>query len=141
MKRQNKTTISKTVKPAWHTVDVSGKTLGRIATEISKLLIGKHKVDYSPNVNFGDKVVVTNSDKITVTGKKMKDKIYYRYTGYPGGIKSRTLEQAMKKDSTMVIRNAVKGMLPKNKLQKQRLKNLYIYKTSEHPHKGQLEKK
>ena len=132
------TPSQKNIVAGWHVVDANGKILGKLATDVSTLLTGKHKAIYTPNINVGDKVVVINSGKITVSKNKLKDKIYYRHTGYPGGIKSEKLEGLLKKDSTKVIRLAVKGMLPKNKLRKHRLANLYIYKGTEHPHSGQI---
>ena len=122
----------------WHLIDVEGKVLGRVATDISKLLIGKHKATYTPNINVGDNVVVINAEKIAVTGKKLKNKKYHRYTGYPGGIKTETLEHLLERKPTEVIRKAVFGMLPKNKLRKKRIANLHIYKGPEHPHQGQI---
>lgn len=128
---------NKDVKREWTFIDASGKVLGKLASEVAKRLIGKHRVEYVSNQNYGDKVVVTNASKIAVTGNKMKNKTYFKHTGFPGGIKSQTLEELMDKDSTQVVRLAVKGMLPQNKLTKERMANLYIYKGSEHPHKAQ----
>ena len=125
-------------QPDWHLVDAEGKILGKVAVEISALLIGKHKPTFTPNMNMGDKVVVINAEKFNVTSDKFKSKIYYRVTGYPGGIKSETLEKLLVRRPTEAVRRAVKGMLPKNKLQKERLNNLHIYKGPEHPHKAQL---
>ena len=118
----------------WHLIDAKDEILGRLATEIAQLLIGKHKVEYAPNAELGDKVIVTNAKDIKVTGKKLDDKIYHHYTGYPGGIKSKTLGQLMKDQPTEAIKKAVFGMLPKNKLRKERIKNLFIYEGTEHPH-------
>lgn len=109
--------------------------MGRLATEIVKFLSGKNKVNYTPNIDGGDFVVVTNSDKVVVTGNKTKDKIYYHFTGYPGGIKDISFEKQMEKDSSKVIETAVKGMLPKNKLSRQMMTRLLIYKNEEHNHK------
>ena len=100
--------------------------------------MGKDKSTYTRNMNVGDCVVVVNAEKVAVTGKKLEDKIYYRHTGYPGGLRSATLGEVMAKYPDRAIRQAVKGMLPKNKLQKVRLANLYIYKGIEHPHMGQV---
>jgi len=114
--------------------------LGRVATEIAKLLMGKDEATYTPGVMSGNKVVVTNSAKIAVTGNKMADKTYFRHTRYPGGIKQATLEEVMAKDPTKPLRMAVKGMLPKNKLQKRYMANLHIYAGEEHPHTAQENK-
>lgn len=119
----------------YYQVDARGKVLGRLATEIVKFLSGKNKVNYTPNIDGGDFVVVTNSDKVVVTGNKTKDKIYYHFTGYPGGIKDISFEKQMEKDSRKVIEIAVKGMLPKNKLSRQMMTRLLIYKNEEHNHK------
>lgn len=119
----------------YYQVDARGKVLGRLATEVVKFLSGKNKVNYTPNIDGGDFVVVTNSDKVVVTGNKTKDKIYYHFTGYPGGIKDISFEKQMEKDSRKVIETAVKGMLPKNKLSRQMMTRLLIYKNEEHNHK------
>ena len=109
-------------------IDATNKVLGRLASKIAILLQGKHKPNFVPYLNTGDKVIVTNTDKMKITGKKLKKKVYYRHSGYPGGLKKITLEELMKKDSREVLRKAVWGMLPKNKLRKQRIKNLKLYK-------------
>ncbi|MCD6528662.1 50S ribosomal protein L13 [bacterium] len=109
-------------------IDATNKVLGRLASKIAILLQGKHKPNFVPYLNTGDKVIVTNTDKIKITGKKLKKKVYYRHSGYPGGLKKITLEELMKRDSREVLRKAVWGMLPKNKLRKQRIKNLKLYK-------------
>jgi large subunit ribosomal protein L13 len=134
-----KTTVftNEKVDRRWSFVDASDQVLGKVAADVAAKLIGKHRVEYTLNQNYGDKVVVTNAAKIAVTGNKMKTKVYRRYTGFPGGLRSRTLEEVMKKDPTEALRLAVKGMLPKNKLAKERLADLYIYAGSEHPHKAQ----
>ncbi|MEF3691484.1 MAG: 50S ribosomal protein L13 [Candidatus Moraniibacteriota bacterium] len=119
----------------YYQIDARGKVLGRLSTEIVKFLSGKNKVSYTPNIDGGDFVVVINSDKVVVTGNKTKDKIYYRFTGYPGGIKDINFEKQMEKDSRKVIEIAVKGMLPKNKLSRQMMTRLLIYKNEEHNHK------
>ncbi|MFA6981810.1 MAG: 50S ribosomal protein L13 [Patescibacteria group bacterium] len=134
-----KTTIlsNDKVEIRWTFVDASNKVLGKLAADVSAKLIGKHRVEYAANQNYGDKVVVTNAAKIAVTGNKMKEKLYIHHTGFPKGLRTRTLEELMKKDPTEALRLAIKGMLPKNKLSKERLANLYIYAGSEHPHKAQ----
>lgn len=125
------------VEQSWHLIDADGQTLGRLATQVARLLTGKDKPTYSPHVVAGDVVVVINSKKIQVTGQKLTDKIYYHHTGYPGGIREISLADQLKKDPNEVIIHAVAGMLPKNKLQAQMLKNLKVYATSEHPHEAQ----
>lgn len=114
-----------------HTIDATDKILGRLAVEIANLLRGKHKPDFVPYLNKGDDVVVINTDKIKVTGQKLKKKIYYRHSGYPGGIKQINLEEFLKKDSREVIKKAVYGMLPKNKLRDKVIKKLKLYKKEE----------
>jgi large subunit ribosomal protein L13 len=125
------------VKRDWYIVDAAGKTLGRLATQIAKILMGKHKVTYTPHVDNGDFVVVINADKIHVTGKKLDKKIYYRHTGYFGHLKEETLRQKLERKPEEVLFLAVRGMLPKNKLRKRMLKRLKIYAGNEHPHKAQ----
>lgn len=114
-----------------HTIDAADKILGRLAVEIANLLRGKHKSDFVPYLNKGDDVIVINTDKIRVTGQKLKKKIYYHHSGYPGGIKQINLEEFLKKDSREVIRKAVYGMLPKNKLRDKVIKKLKLYKKEE----------
>lgn len=121
----------------WHLVDASEAPLGRIATVIAMHLTGKNKPSYTSHIDCGDFVVVINSDKLVVTGNKVLDKKYYRHTGFPGGIKELTLAAKIEKDSTSVIHAAVKGMLPKNKLQAERLKRLRIYTGAEHEQTAQ----
>jgi large subunit ribosomal protein L13 len=128
------------IKRNWWVVDASGKILGRLATKIAYILMGKHKRDYTPYIDNGDFVVVINAEKIMVTGKKLEDKIYYHHTGYLGHLKSDTLGGLLEKHPERVIMLAVKRMLPKNKLQKKRLKRLKIYAGPEHPHSAQLPK-
>lgn len=119
----------------YHLFDAEGKVLGRLATTLARLLIGKHKVNYAPHIDAGDFVVVINADGIVVTGNKPEKKIYHRFSGYPGGITSITLENQLKKDSRKVIWQAVYNMLPKNALRKKMLTRLLIYKKAEHKHK------
>jgi large subunit ribosomal protein L13 len=116
-------------------IDAQGKVLGRLATKVAAVLGGKNKVDYVPNVDGGDVVVVTNASQIVVTGRKMKDKKYHRFSGYPGGISSRTFEEQSKINPKEIIRDAVYGMLPKNKLRKGMMKRLKIYLDEKHSHK------
>ena len=121
----------------WLIVDAKDQRLGRLATRIADNLRGKTKPVYTPHIDTGDFVVVINASRIAVTGRKMDNKIYYRHTGYPGGLKQRTLAEMMKKKPEEVIRLAVKGMLPKNKLGRAQLKKLKIYAGPEHPHAAQ----
>ncbi len=125
------------VEQAWWVVDVEGKTLGRVATQIATILRGKHKPIYTPNVDTGDYVVVINAGKIHATGKKLDQKIYYRHSGYPGGLKERTLREQLDRFPDRPITAAVKGMLPKSKLGRAMLKKLKVYSGSEHPHAAQ----
>jgi len=125
------------VQREWYLVDATGKTLGRLASEIAKILMGKHKPTYTPHVDGGDFVVVVNAEKIHATGKKLDKKIYYRHTGYPGGLKETTLREMLQKKPEEVIKLAVRGMLPKNKLRDRRMKRLKVYAGPEHPHKAQ----
>ncbi|RUM43570.1 MAG: 50S ribosomal protein L13 [Desulfurobacterium sp.] len=125
------------VQREWYVVDATGKTLGRLASEIAKILIGKHKPNYTPHVDNGDFVIVVNAEKIHVTGKKLEKKIYYKHTGYMGHLKETTLKEMLQKKPEEVIRLAVRGMLPKNKLRKRRMKRLKVYAGPEHPHAAQ----
>jgi len=129
------------VTRSWYLIDASEAPLGRMCTKIATLLTGKGKPMFTHNIDCGDYVIVTNSDNLVVTGNKLEDKIYYRHSQYPGSLKETTLAEKMAKDSTEVIRLAVKGMLPKNKLMDGRLKRLKIYAGSEHEHDAQKPKK
>lgn len=126
-----------TVQRDWYLVDASNLVLGRMASELAKRLMGKHKPEYTPHVDTGDYIVVVNADKLRVTGRKLQQKQYYSHTGYPGGIKSINLADLMEKDSTQVIELAVKRMLPKNRLGRAMLKKLKIYAGGEHEHQAQ----
>jgi len=121
----------------WYLVNGEGKVLGRLATELANVLRGKNKPTFTPHVDTGDFVVVINAEKVVLTGKKMKDKIYYHYTGYPGGIKEVNAEKLLVKKPTELLRMAVKGMLPKNSLGRQMLRKLKIYAGPDHPHEAQ----
>ena len=134
-----KTYITKAsdIKREWHIIDASDKILGRLATQVASLLMGKHKPIFSRNMDTGDFVVVTNADKIRVTGNKAKQKLYYRHSGYPGGLKSISLEKMMQTHPTRVIEYAVKGMLPHNRLGASMLKKLRVYVGDTHPHLAQ----
>jgi len=121
----------------WVVIDAEGKTLGRLATQIADLLRGKRKRTYTPHVDVGDFVVVVNAEKIAVTGNKLEQKRYWRHSGYPGGIRSRTLAEQLERRPEDVIRKAVKGMLPRNRLARAQLRKLKIYAGPEHPHAAQ----
>jgi len=121
----------------WYLIDAEGKVLGRLASKIARRLRGKHKPIYTPHVDTGDFIVVVNAGKVSLTGKKLTDKIYYHHTGYPGGIKSQAAGKLLKEKPERLLRMAVKGMLPKNSLGRQMLKKLKIYSGSEHPHEAQ----
>jgi large subunit ribosomal protein L13 len=121
----------------WLIVDAEGKTLGRLATQIAERLRGKNKPQFAPHVDIGDFVVVVNAEKIAVTGKKLEQKIYYKHSGYPGGLRERTLKEQLNRQPTEVLRKAVKGMLPRNRLGRQQLTKLKIYAGPEHPHDAQ----
>ena len=125
------------VEQKWYLIDAKGMNLGRLSTKIAELLMGKHKPTYSPNVVTGDVVVVINCAKIKVTGNKLIDKKYYRHSGYPGGIKEVSLKDLLQKYPNRVIEHSVAGMLPKNKLKAEMLKNLKVYATEEHKHTAQ----
>ena len=129
-----------TVEKDWLVVDASNKVLGRFASEVARLVKGKHKAYYTPNVDCGDHVVIINSDKIRLTGKKWADKEYIRHTGYPGGQRIQSPKELKAKSSTLIIENAVRGMLPKSRLGRQLFKNLHIYEGAEHPHEAQKPK-
>jgi large subunit ribosomal protein L13 len=124
----------------WYVVDAEGKTLGRLATQIADALRGKRKPEYTPHVDTGDFIVVVNAEKIRVTGDKLAQKTYWRHSGYPGGIKSRTLGEMLERRPEEVIRKAVKGMLPRNRLARQQLTKLKVYAGPDHPHAAQQPK-
>lgn len=121
----------------WHFFDATGLVLGNLAVQISNKLSGKDKSIFTPNINTGDKVVVTNASKIVVTGSKETKKEYIHYTGYPGGLRTESLKHLFERRPNEVIKRAIKGMLPNNKLRKERMTNLYIYEGAEHPHQAQ----
>lgn len=126
------------LNPAWHVIDADGQTLGRISSRIATLLQGKHKPIYVAHLNTGDYVVVINAEKVRVTGRKLEQKVYYRHSGYPGGLKEQTLGKLMEKTPTRAITHAVKGMLPKNAMGRRMLSRLKVYAGGEHPHQAQL---
>ena len=125
------------IKREWWVIDASSMPLGKLAVVIADKLMGKSKVTYTPHIDNGDYVVVTNAKNLVVTGNKMVDKKYYRHSGYPGGIKELKLEEVIEKDASRAIRDAVKGMLPKNKLAAERLKRLRVFDGAEHAHVAQ----
>ncbi len=131
---------NETAKREWLLVDATDKTLGRLATRIATVLRGKHKPEFTPNADTGDYVVVINAEKIRVTGNKIKDKIYYRHTGWVGGIKSQTLGQMLEKHPERAIEKAVKGMLPKGPLGYAQFRKLKVYVGDQHPHTAQQPK-
>ena len=125
------------VERQWWVVDAEGQTLGRLASRIALVLRGKHKPIYTPHIDTGDYVIVINADKVATTGKKIDEKIYYRHSGYPGGLRERTLREQLDKAPTEPIRLAVKGMLPKNKLGRQMIEKLKVYAGPDHTHAAQ----
>ena len=135
----NKTYVTKPseVERQWFVVDAEGQTLGRLASEIATVLRGKHKAIYSPSVDCGDYVIVVNAEKIAVTGRRLDQKVYYRHSGYMGGLTEITLREQLERHPTRVIESAVKGMLPKNSLGRKMIKKLKVYAGPEHPHEAQ----
>jgi large subunit ribosomal protein L13 len=125
------------VNRSWFVVDLDGKVLGRAASEIARVLRGKHKPIYTPSVDTGDFVIVVNAEKLKLTGNKLADKQYYHHTGYPGGIRSITAAKLLEKKPEELVKKAVKGMLPKNKLGRQMFSKLKVYAGSDHPHAAQ----
>jgi len=125
------------IERTWYVVDAEGKTLGRLATEIARILRGKHKPIYTPHVDTGDYVIVINADKVRVTGNRLDQKMYYRHSGYMGGLKTVSLRRMLETHPERVIEHAVKGMLPKNRLGRQMYKKLKVYASPEHPHQAQ----
>jgi large subunit ribosomal protein L13 len=121
----------------WYVVDASGQTLGRLASEVARIVRGKHKPIYSPSVDVGDFVIVINAEKIYVTGRKLDQKVYYRHSGYPGGLKEVSLRRMLEEHPTRVIEHAVRGMLPKNRLGRRMIGKLKVYAGSDHPHQAQ----
>lgn len=125
------------IERKWYVVDAQGKTLGRLASEIAKILRGKHKPSFVPNLDVGDYVIVLNCEKIHVTGRRLDQKLYWRHTGYPGGIRNLTLREQLQKHPERVIQSAVKGMLPKGPLGRDMMRKLKVYAGTEHPHEAQ----
>lgn len=138
MKQVTTATKVSEISRQWHLVDAKGKALGRIATEIAQLLIGKNKSYYVPNLDCGDHVVVINADKVEISGNKEKNKKYTNFSGYPGGLRVRTYEEVKKQGVEEIVRHAVAGMLPKNKLRSDRMTRIYISKDAEHKYADKL---
>ncbi len=133
----NKATVDK----GWVVVDADSKVLGRLASDVAKIIRGKHKPGYTPHVDCGDNVIVINADKVRLTGQKWTDKVYVRHTGYPGGQRHETPKEVMdKKSSTILVEKAVRGMLPKTRLGRELFKSLHVYEGAEHPHEAQKPK-
>ncbi|NLU35887.1 MAG: 50S ribosomal protein L13 [Clostridiales bacterium] len=128
---------SETVERKWYVVDAKGKTLGRLASEVAKILRGKHKPTFTPHVDTGDFVIVINAEQVEVTGKKAEKKLYRWHSGYPGGLKERTFNEMIEKKPTEVVYRAVKGMLPKNRLGRKMIKKLKVYAGPDHKHEAQ----
>ena len=129
-----------TVRRDWYVVDATGKTLGRLASELAHRLRGKHKASYTPHVDTGDYIIVLNAGKVAVTGRKLKDKLYHHHTGYMGGLKTTNLEKLLQKHPQRAIEFAVKGMLPKNPLGRKMFKKLHVFGGGQHPHAAQQPK-
>ncbi|MBO3700325.1 50S ribosomal protein L13 [Roseivirga sp. E12] len=135
---KTKSTNNATADKQWVLVDAANsKALGRLASEVAKMIRGKHKPGYTPHVDCGDNVIVINCDKVKLTGKKWTDRVYLSYTGYPGGQKATTPRQLKDKSSTLLVERAVRGMLPKSRLGRSLFNNLYVYEGAEHPHEAQ----
>lgn len=132
---------AKDITREWHVVDADGQILGRMASQVAKILIGKHKPSYTPHLDTGDYVIVINAARVRVSGKKAKQKIYYRHSGYPGGLRSQTFQELFDTHPTRVIEIAVKGMLPKNRLGRAMFKKLRVYPENDHPHHIQTDAK
>lgn len=122
----------------WHVIDAADRRIGRVATEVATLLRGKHKPQFSPATNMGDYVIVINAAKITASGKKLEQKKYYRHSGYPGGLKERTLQEMLDRFPERVVEQAVRGMLPKNRMGREQFKQLRVYAGADHPHESQI---
>jgi large subunit ribosomal protein L13 len=137
---KTKSANAATVEKNWVVVDAQAAVLGRFASEVAKILRGKHKPYYTPHVDCGDNVIVINADKVRLTGRKMDEKVYVRHTGYPGGQRISTPKLLKQKSASILVEKAVRGMLPKNRLGRQLYRNLYVYNGSEHPHAAQQPK-
>ena len=126
-----------TVNRNWYVIDAENLPLGRVATKAANLLRGKHKVTFTPHIDCGDYVIIVNADKVALTGNKLDDKLYYRHSGYPGGLKSRTAKRMLELQPQKVLEKSIRGMLPKNRLGEDMYRKLYVYAGSEHPHQAQ----
>ena len=140
MKIKTYTPKPEDIQREWFVIDAKDQTLGRLATQVAVLLRGKHKPIFSPHMDVGDYVIVINADKIRVTGRKLDQKMYYRHSGYPGGLRQRTLREQLQRFPERVIEAAVRGMLPKNKLGRKMFKKLKVYAGEQHPHEAQKPK-
>ncbi len=129
---------AKEIETTWHVVDAEGRILGRLASEVAQLLRGKHRPTFSPHLDNGDHVIIVNAGKVKVTGKKTQQKVYYRHSGYPGGLKETLLARMLETRPERVVQLAVKGMLPHNRLSRQLLRHLKVYGGPEHPHEAQV---
>ncbi|HHW38687.1 MAG TPA: 50S ribosomal protein L13 [Bacillales bacterium] len=125
------------IQRKWLVIDAEGQTLGRLSSEVASILRGKHKPTFTPHVDTGDHVIIINAEKIQLTGNKLENKVYYRHSGHPGGLKSRTAKEMIETRPEQMLEGAIKGMLPKNTLGRQMFKKLNVYKGSEHPHQAQ----
>ncbi len=128
---------AQTIERKWFVVDATDLVLGRLSTEVASLLKGKHKPTYTPHVDCGDYVIIINADKVVLTGNKLDDKLYYRHSGYPGGLKSRTAKRMLELQPQKVLEKSIRGMLPKNRLGEDMYRKLFVYAGSEHPHQAQ----
>ena len=137
MKKITNTVSAKDIKQQWWLLDADNQVLGRFASQVAQILRGKHRPNYAPNLYMGDAVIIVNADKIRLTGNKADSKKYFSHSGYPGGVKFASYKDLMKNDSDKVVMNAIKGMLPKNRLGRSILKKLHIYANAEHPHESQ----
>jgi large subunit ribosomal protein L13 len=129
---------AKEIDRAWHVIDAGGKPLGRVASEAAKLLLGKHKPTYEPHLPMGDHVIVLNAKDVALTGRKPEQKLYYRHSGYPGGLKTRSFEEQLARDPRRILERAVRGMLPHNSLGRELFRHLKVYSDAKHPHASQL---
>ena len=126
------------MEPSWHVIDATGRPIGRLATEVAEILQGKHRPTYTAHILTGDYVVIVNASQVGVTGRKLDQKMYYRHSGYPGGLRATPLKQVLDKHPDRAVRSAVKGMLPKNALARHMLRRLKVYAGAEHPHEAQV---
>lgn len=125
------------IKETWYVVDAANRPLGRLASEVANVLRGKHHPEFSPHLSLGDHVIVVNAEKIAISGNKLEQKLYYRFSGYPGGLKTRSMREVIERDPTLVVRHAVRCMLPRTRLGRRMMKKLKIYTGGEHPHSAQ----